>query len=96
MLVDENPIGVVSVIDNLIEDLYVLPEYQGKGYGTLLIKFAITQCTGQPSLWILCNNHRAEHLYTKVGFRRTGNIHPLKGDMSEILLLTLILIEDIS
>ena len=26
MLVDEDPVGVVSVTDSLIEDLYVLPE----------------------------------------------------------------------
>ena len=86
MIVERNPIGVVSVIDDLIEDLYVLPQYQGKGYGTLLLKFAIAKCTGQPSLWILSNNHRAERLYTKIGFRKTGNIHPLKGDMSEVEL----------
>ena len=31
MLVDEDPVGVVSVADSLIEDLYVLPEKQNMG-----------------------------------------------------------------
>jgi len=35
MLVEEKPIGVVSVTKGLIEDLYILPDMQNMGYGTL-------------------------------------------------------------
>ena len=56
MLVDEAPVGVVSVTENLIEDLYVLPEKQNMGYGTELLQFAVGQCPDTPSLWILENN----------------------------------------
>ena len=36
MLVDNIPIGVVSVTGSLIEDLYILPDAQNQGYGTTL------------------------------------------------------------
>ena len=44
MLIDNIPVGIVSVKDSLIENLYILPEEQGKGYGTELLKFAIKNC----------------------------------------------------
>ena len=50
MLVDEKPVGIVSITDNLIEDLYVLPGMQSRGYGTELLRFAISQCTAIPVL----------------------------------------------
>lgn len=34
MLVKDAPIGVASITDSLIEDLYVLPDKQNNGYGT--------------------------------------------------------------
>ena len=50
MLVDEKPVGIVSVTGSLIEDLYVLPDMQNRGYGTALLQFAIKQCTNTPAL----------------------------------------------
>ena len=44
MLVEEMPIGIVSVTDSLIEDLYILPDKQNMGYGTKLLQFAVSQC----------------------------------------------------
>ena len=46
MLVKEIPVGIVSIKDNLIEDLYILPTEQHKGYGTDLLLFAIEECRG--------------------------------------------------
>lgn len=86
LLTDGKPVGIVSVKDNLIENLYVLPKEQGKGYGTALLRFAVCQCAGTPTLWILSNNQRAYALYTKHGFRPTGNIHPLSRDLHELEL----------
>ena len=45
MLVEEKPIGVVSVTKGLIEDLYILPDMQNMGYGTKLLLYAVGQCT---------------------------------------------------
>ena len=56
MLVEEKPIGVVSVTKGLIEDLYILPDMQNMGYGTKLLLYAVGQCTDTPTLWILENN----------------------------------------
>lgn len=84
MLVDEEPVGVVSVTDSLIEDLYILPEKQNMGYGTKLLQFAIGQCLGTPSLWILENNVNAERLYCRMGFTKTGRINAITDTLAEI------------
>ena len=86
MRVDEDPVGVVSVTDSLIEDLYVLPEKQNMGYGTKLLQFAIKQCSKVPSLWILENNVNAERLYCRMGFTRTGRTSAITDKLAEIEL----------
>ena len=87
MLVDEAPVGVVSVTDSLIEDLYILPEKQNMGYGTKLLKFAIGQCPDTPSLWILENNVNAERLYCRMGFTKTGRTNAITDKLAEIELV---------
>lgn len=72
MLVEEKPIGVVSVTKGLIEDLYILPDMQNMGHGTKLLLYAVGQCTDTPTLWILENNINAERLYRRIGFKETG------------------------
>lgn len=72
MLVEEKPIGVVSVTKGLIEDLYILPDMQNMGHGTKLLRYAVGQCTDTPTLWILENNINAERLYRRIGFKETG------------------------
>jgi ribosomal-protein-alanine N-acetyltransferase len=86
LLIEEKPVGVVSVTKNLIEDLYVLPEEQGKGYGTKLLRFAIGICPGTPTLWILENNTRARKLYERLGFAETKNRHSVPNGLDEIEL----------
>ena len=68
LLYNKEPVAVVSVKDELIEDLYVLPEQQNKGYGTHLLNYVVARIQAQglqPSLWILENNHGAERLYLR-------------------------------
>ena len=84
MLVKEYPVGVVSVKEDLIENLYVLPAEQNKGCGTELLLFAMAQCRGTPRLWILDNNDRARRFYQKHGFRLTGKANPLSEQLSEL------------
>ena len=86
MLLDDLPVGIVSVCSNLIENLCVLPSKQRKGYGTSLLHFAIGQCAGVPRLWILNTNEGACRLYLKNGFRIIGNQKLLKKGMYEIEL----------
>ena len=86
MLVDEKPVGIVSITGNLIEDLYVLPDMQNRGYGTELLRFAIGLCTAIPVLWILENNAGARRLYHRMGFRETGRRHSITDGLDEIEL----------
>ncbi len=84
MLIEERPVGIVSIIDSLIENLYVLPDEQRRGYGAKLLQFALQKCADTPMLWILDNNARAYRLYTKYGFVKTGVFHRLSPEIAEI------------
>ena len=86
MLIDDYPVGIVSVHGGLIENLYVLPSEQCKGYGTQLLKFAIQKCQSTPKLWILNINEGAYRLYTKNGFNETGNRKKLNKNLYEMEL----------
>lgn len=80
---DGEPMGVISVTGSLIEDLYVLPRHQRRGYGTQLLRHVIPLCDGQPTLWILENNHRAKSFYEAFGFIPTGRVNQ-EGKLSEL------------
>ncbi|MBQ7491222.1 MAG: GNAT family N-acetyltransferase [Clostridia bacterium] len=84
LLIEDAPVGVVSVTGSLVEDLYVLPDRRNRGCGTALLQFAIRQCTDTPTLWILENNKNAERLYRRLGFRETGKIHAVPNGLAEI------------
>lgn len=84
MLLDERPVGIVSVNHSLIENLYILPQEQRKGYGTKLLLFAMNQCDDTPCLWILSNNNIARAMYSKHGFLPTGNTHQITDSLCEI------------
>ncbi len=86
MLINPNPVGIVSLKDNLIEDLYVLPDHQNRGYGSALLRYAMGQCSSTPTLWILENNIRAKKLYQKAGFTETGNRNMITDGLDEIEL----------
>ena len=84
ILIEEKPKGIVSIIDNLIENLYILPAEQQKGYGTKLLHFAEILCKGVPTLWILSNNEAAKKLYLKQGYKLTGECKILNDELSEL------------
>ena len=83
MLVKESPVGIVSIKGCLIEDLYVLPAEQNKGYGTELLLFAMNKCHGSPYLWVLDNNEKAQSLYRKCGFHMTGKKRSFSNLLTE-------------
>ena len=87
MLIDHIPVGIVSVYGNLIENLYVLPTEQRKGYGAMLLQYVLKQCNGMPSLWILSNNDRANAFYKKYGFVESGKKKQLRNDLFELELI---------
>jgi len=83
VLYDTLPVALVTVADSLIENLYVLPCMQNKGYGTHLLHHAMAQCAGTPTLWILSTNTRAAAWYDRLGFTPTGNRHDLTPTLYE-------------
>ena len=87
MLIDHIPVGIVSVYGNLIENLYVLPTEQRKGYGAMLLQYVLKQCNGMPSLWILSINDRANAFYKKYGFVESGKKKQLRNDLFELELI---------
>ena len=86
MLIGHIPIGIVSVCGSLIENLYVLPTEQRKGYGAMLLHYVLKQCRDIPSLWILSNNDRADAFYKKCGFIESGKKKQLRNDLFELEL----------
>lgn len=84
MLIDGRPVGIVSVDGAVIGNLYVLPEAQNRGYGGALLEFAMGQCAGVPTLWVLDRNEGARRLYERHGFAETGRSHRLSETLSEI------------
>lgn len=86
MLIHDRPVGVVSVRSSLIENLYVLPEAQNRGYGSALLEYAIAQCPSSPTLWILEDNSGAQRLYERRGFRLTGRRNRITDSLFEVEL----------
>ena len=86
MLTDDIPVGVVSVSDNMIENLYVLPGRWRCGYGSHLLAFAIGKCDANPVLTVL-NNNTAIEMYRKFGFKETGKTIPLNPELWEIEMI---------
>lgn len=84
LLTLDSPKGIVSVGDNLIEHLYVLPREQRKGYGTMLLHYAESLCSKNPKLWVLNNNHGAYSLYQRMGYRCTGIYNELTDTLKEV------------
>lgn len=86
MLFDGDPKGIVSVLDGVIANLYVLPAEQNKGYGTRLLEFAVGECTATPSLWVLSTNAGAKRFYERNGFKPTGNVKQIADGLYELEL----------
>lgn len=84
VLIDTQAKGIVSIKGNLIENLYVLPSEQRKGYGTKLLHYAEQKCSSTPTLWILSSNEAAKNLYVKHGYVFTGNVKPLNNELQEL------------
>lgn len=88
LLHDDTPVGIISIQDHLIENLYILPEWQRRGYGTTLLQFALSQCHGPATLWVLSNNTPALAFYQKHGFLFTGNRKQLRDDLFELEMVS--------
>lgn len=81
---DELPVAIISITGSLIEDLYVRPDCQQKGYGTTLLNSSLSKCCATPVLWILENNSAAQRFYEKNGFLLTGKRKKVTSGLDEL------------
>ena len=76
-----NAIGTVTVKDNEICRLFVLPVHQGKGYGREMLDFAEKRISGQYSKIVLDASLPAKQIYLKRGYKETEfNIITTRGN----------------
>lgn len=66
---DNNIVGTVTINNDEINRLYVLPEYQGKGYGSFLIEFAEKKISENYNEINLCASFPAKKFYSNRGYR---------------------------
>ena len=65
---DETAAGTVTLTDNEIDRLFVLPQYQGKGYGRALLDFAEDAIAKAYDVMKLHASLPAKSIYLKRGF----------------------------
>ena len=65
---DGKPAGTVTLTDNEIDRLFVLPEFQGKGYGRVLLDFAEDAIAKKYDVIKLHASLPAKSIYLKRGF----------------------------
>jgi GNAT superfamily N-acetyltransferase len=74
--IDGEPAGSVGVGSGFLLTLYVLPEHQGSGLGSLLHDHALerlrTLGCGEAKLWTLEGNHSARRFYERRGWSLNG------------------------
>ncbi|MBM6896765.1 GNAT family N-acetyltransferase [Pseudoflavonifractor capillosus] len=80
----DSPKGIVSLKGNLIENLYVHPSEQRKGYGTQLLRYVEELCSDKPTLWVLSNNQSTISLYRREDYEFTGNRRKLRSNLAEL------------
>jgi GNAT superfamily N-acetyltransferase len=84
LLKDDNDsiVGTVTVADNEITRLFVLPEYQGKGYGGMLIRFAENMIAESYDTIVIDASFPAKGIYLKKGysFVKYNTIECANGD----------------
>ena len=66
---DGTPAGTVTLTDNEVDRLFVLPEFQGRGYGRELLDFAEERISEKYDVIILHASLPAKNIYLKRGFR---------------------------
>lgn len=81
---DNMAVGTVTVKDNEICRLFVLPEYQGKGYGRELLNFAEKKISEKYSSIVLDASLPAKAIYLKKGYIPTNN-HTIRTENGDYL-----------
>ena len=81
---DETAIGTVTVSGNGINRLFVLPQYQHKGYGRALLDFAEQEILLQYDTVRMDASLPAKDIYRKRGYRET-EYHMIRTENGDYL-----------
>lgn len=76
--------GTVTVKENGIYRLFVLPEYQGKGFGQALMEFAEQRISSCFDVIHLDSSLPAKEIYRKAGYRETAS-HSIRMENGDFL-----------
>lgn len=76
-------VGTVTVKENAVNRLFVLPEYQFRGYGSQLMDFAETKIAEKYSNIHIDSSLAAKEMYLKRGYqeKKTCRIQADNGDI---------------
>jgi len=66
---DDQPVGTVTIKENDICRLFVLPQYQGKGYGRKLLDFAESKIAENYDEILLDASLPAKRIYLRRGYK---------------------------
>ena len=78
------PVGTVSIKGNDICRLFVLPEYQGKGYGRKLLDFAENEIAKKYEEIMIDASLPAKRIYLKRGYREKES-HIINANYGDFL-----------
>ena len=78
------PVGTVSIKENDICRLFVLPEYQGKGYGRKLLDFAENEIAKKYEEIMIDASLPAKRIYLKRGYREKES-HIINANYGDFL-----------
>ena len=81
---EQNAVGTVTIKKNEICRLFVLPQYQGNGYGRELADYAETTIAKHYDEIILDASLSAKSIYLKRGYQEIG-YHSIKTDNNDYL-----------
>ncbi|WP_150308078.1 GNAT family N-acetyltransferase [Planctomonas psychrotolerans] len=65
---DARIVGVLAIRPGWLDQLYVLPDAQGAGIGTRMLRIARDANPGELRLWAFQGNERARRFYERAGF----------------------------
>lgn len=68
-------VGTVTIKQNVINRLFVLPEYQGRGYGQRLMDFAENKIAEKSKTVHIDSSLPAKEMYLKRGYHETKTCH---------------------
>jgi ribosomal protein S18 acetylase RimI-like enzyme len=68
-----------GVSDAYVQDLVVLPDYRGRGIGTMIVSTLLDHCKSAGVIWVaLVAEPGTEPFYTALGFRRMEGHIPMR------------------